>query len=35
MSVIDNKMKSVVTTLSLHQQLILLGIIALINKDSI
>ncbi|CAK62468.1 unnamed protein product (macronuclear) [Paramecium tetraurelia] len=35
MSVFDNKMKGVVTTLTLHQQLILLGIIALLKKDSI
>ncbi|CAD8069378.1 unnamed protein product [Paramecium sonneborni] len=35
MSVIDNKMKSVVTTLTLHQQLILLGITALLKKESI
>ncbi|CAD8051659.1 unnamed protein product [Paramecium primaurelia] len=34
MTVFDNKMKSVVTTLSLHQQLILLGITALLKKDT-
>ncbi|CAD8147980.1 unnamed protein product [Paramecium pentaurelia] len=35
MSVIDNKMKSVVTTLTLHQQIILLGITALLKRDSV
>ncbi|CAD8062137.1 unnamed protein product [Paramecium sonneborni] len=34
-SINDNKMKSVVTNLSLHQKIILLGITALLKKDSV